>query len=452
MREKIADYLEKASRPLPAEQILREVLNILSPNSFAAEKVLRGILGADPRFHSSRGRWHLVAPAAPRLTETAALDLQCDTNRSHCFRGAVYLPASSASWEFLLAEAKDTSGAQSLREAREHAEDHLLLAWSRTELRLWNRLLRSAGLPEWQGNFLPLSKLAALAIPQPSRCRCAVDLAPSLGLAPPDTEAPAAMARFLAASFQSLLDLVPAERRASWVELERWIRAGDAKADFTRFAFSRDMLARIPESPGVYLMRDRAGEVIYAGKGGNLRRRVRSYFTSRALKDPKIARIHNQLYSLEYLTCATEIEALLLEMRMIRDFRPPINLQTEIHEQPSRYGRKCNLLLLVPAGDNAEIYFLKDSSFVARRSVPLGSSPSKTLRARIRTTYFGTRSHRQPKKEEWETEIVARWLSAHRKRLNLIDVDEAGGYDSVLRRLESYLKDPDRLAHKVYYR
>lgn len=246
--------------------------------------------------------------------------------------------------------------------------------------------------------------------------------------------------------------MVPAGHRGSLAELKQWIEEGSARVDFTRFAFGRDFLARIPASPGVYLMRNRGGEVIYVGKADNLRRRVRSYFTSRALKDAKAARIHGQLHSLEFLTCTTGVEALLLEVRMIRDFRPPINFQTEIHEQPSRYGNSRNLLLLVPVIQNAEVYMVKDGAFIARQSVPLGRAPSKRLCSRIRTVYFGTRRGKVAKREDWETEIVARWLAAHRKRLNFVDVDESGDHASVMRRLECYLMDPDRLARKVYYR
>jgi hypothetical protein len=452
MREKIAGYLEKAGRPLPAEQILREALNILSPNSFAAERVLKGILGSDPRFHRSQGLWRLTARSAPRLTETAAFYLQWSASLPRCFRGAIHLSATGSSFEFLHTEASTSQDSGPLREARLQAENRLLLAWSGRELQLWNHLLRSAGLPQWKGESLALGKLAARALPQAPRCRNLEDLAPLLDLAPPDTERPTSMARFLDLSFQNLIDLVPARRRGSLAELERWIAEGRVKVDFSRFAFGRDLLARIPESPGVYLMRDRTGEVIYVGKAGNLQRRVRSYFTPQALKDAKVSRIHSQLYSLQFLSCATEIEALLLEMRMIRDFRPPINLQAEIHEQPARYGHACNLLLLVPGGGSVAVYFLKDGAFVARHTAPLGRAPSKRLRDRIRTVYFASRRRKPATTEEWETEIVVRWVAAHRKHLNLIDVDEAGDREAVLHRLESYLKDPDRLTRKVYYR
>jgi hypothetical protein len=452
MRDKIAGYLEKAGTALPAEQILRVVLNILSPNSFAADKVLRGIVGGDPRFYERQGLWHLTSQANPRLAEIAALHLQWERGRPDCFRGAVHLPENGSSWEFLRTETASSAAYPSLHAAREAADNHLLLVWSTKERSLWNRLLRTSGLPAWEGDSLALSALAARALPNIPPLHHPEDAASVLGLPSPDTEGPAAMARFLFALWRSLLETVPAGLRGNLAELKLWIEERNAKVDFTHFAFGRDFLARLPASPGVYLMRNRGGEVIYVGKADNLRRRVLSYFTTRALKDMKTARIHGQLHSLEFLTCATGVEALLLEMRMIRDFRPPINFQTEIHEQPSRYGNSRNLLLLVPVNENAEVYLVKDGAFVARQSVPLGRGPSKRLSSRIRAVYFGARRSKAAKREDWETEIVARWLAAHKRRLNFVDVDESGDHASVMRRLTCYLMDPDRMARKVYYR
>jgi hypothetical protein len=452
MREKIAGYLAKAGRPLSAEQILRDVLNIRSPNSFAADKVLRGLLKHDNRFHQRRGLWHFKALPAAGPLETAVLFLQWTVTHPRFYRGALHLPGTGTACEFQFQGDAAVSNREALRAARREAQDHLLLVWSVRELQIWNRLLRSAGISEWDGGSLKLNALAARALPRRSRPRRPEDLASTLNLSPPDSEQPSSMARFLASAFEGLVDLVPVNSRHSPEEIERWIEEAAVKVDFSRFAFGRDLLTRVPELPGVYLMRDRAGEVIYVGKAGNLRRRLRSYFAPRSLEDVKVARIHSQLYSLEFQTCATEVEALLLEMRMIRDFHPAINLQTEVHEQPGRYGRGCNLLLLVPAGDAAKIYFLKNGAFVAEQSVPLGGAPSKKLGAKIRSLYFRTRRSEPEGIDERENEIVARWVSRHRKRLNLLDVDEAGTCDSVLRQLGSYFKDPDRLTRKVYYR
>ena len=452
MHGRIARSLAQAGRPLPAGQILHEVLNILSPNAVAADRVLKGILGSDPRFHQEHGLWALSAKAAPKAAEIASLSLQWHAAYPLICRGALYFPALRASFSFERTGNLVPPDSGLLREARQLAENHLLLVFDRMGLRRWNALLRSCGLPSWEGGSMRLNVLAGRVFPHSSLPKCLEDLAALLGMPSPDGEKPAAVAQFLASAFLSLLEMVPSERRGNLSDIEVWIAEGTPKVDFSRFSFGPDLLRRLPESPGVYLMSNRVGEVIYVGKSHNLRRRVRSYFTPRALKDAKVVRIHSHLHSIEVLTCATEVEALLLEMRMIRDFRPSINLQVEIHEKHGRYGRNTNLLLLVPADDAVEVYLIRDGAFAARVSVSLGRGLPKKLASKIRTVFFGRR-HRKPAGiEDWEAGIVAQFLSSHRKRLNIIDVGEAGGCEEVLRLLQSYLRDPDRLRSKVFYR
>jgi hypothetical protein len=160
------------------------------------------------------------------------------------------------------------------------------------------------------------------------------------------------------------------------------------------------------------------------------------------------------LHTFEFVATASEVEALLLEMRMIRDFRPPINLQEEVHEQPEAYGRKWNCLLLVPNPDEvtAELYFLRSGSFVAQASARLGQPAAKRLSSRVKSLYFNPRRRPPKAQEPWETEIVSRWLTANRGRINFVDVDEAGTCEAVIQRLSAYLQDRDRLARKVLYR
>jgi hypothetical protein len=202
-------------------------------------------------------------------------------------------------------------------------------------------------------------------------------------------------------------------------------------------------------------MRNRAGDIIYVGKSGNLKRRVRSYFMSRALKDPKIAGIHGQLHTLEFTVAASEVEALVMEMRLIRDFRPQFNLQAEVHEKPAHYGRPRNVIVLVhedPEAERATAYLVRDSLFAGRERVQLGADPGRRLRAKVRSVYFERRAKRRSPGEEWEQEIISRWLSSNIKRLNAVDVDGAGDYASVIRQLRACLRDPDALSNKVYYR
>ena len=213
-------------------------------------------------------------------------------------------------------------------------------------------------------------------------------------------------------------------------------------------------MRQLPGTSGVYMMMDLRGKILYVGKSRNLRRRVSSYFTPRALNQPKIAKIHARLHSIEILRTDNEVEALLMEMRMIKDFRPPINLQTEVHDLQDARHEGRNLLLFVadPEQKGANIYFFHNGIFSGRHAAPLGRPPSKRLRAKLEALFFTQGRGRKRRGEAWEMEIVSRWLTANQRRLNYLDVDDAGNLAAALARLQYYLCDPDRLARKVYYR
>ena len=79
----------------------------------------------------------------------------------------------------------------------------------------------------------------------------------------------------------------------------------------------------LPRRPGVYLFHDRHGEVLYVGKAKNLRTRVRSYFYGDTRR--RIADLLRQLDRISHVGCATEIEASIVEIRMIHTHRPRFN-------------------------------------------------------------------------------------------------------------------------------
>lgn len=85
-------------------------------------------------------------------------------------------------------------------------------------------------------------------------------------------------------------------------------------------------LERLPETPGVYLMRDRRGRILYIGKAVNLRNRVRSYF-HRSVKDIKTRFLVGKVADIEWYTTATEQEALILEAGLIQKEKPAYNIR-----------------------------------------------------------------------------------------------------------------------------
>lgn len=82
-------------------------------------------------------------------------------------------------------------------------------------------------------------------------------------------------------------------------------------------------VAALPRKPGVYIFRDGAGDAIYVGKAIDLRRRVRSYFAGDDRR--KIGPLLREAQALDHVVCPSELEAEVLELRMIHELRPRFN-------------------------------------------------------------------------------------------------------------------------------
>lgn len=80
-----------------------------------------------------------------------------------------------------------------------------------------------------------------------------------------------------------------------------------------------------PQTPGVYLMKDSAGRVIYIGKAKNLRSRAGSYFLKAAAEERRTAELVREVCDIDYIECESEVDALLAESRLIKDIQPKFN-------------------------------------------------------------------------------------------------------------------------------
>jgi len=84
----------------------------------------------------------------------------------------------------------------------------------------------------------------------------------------------------------------------------------------------------LPLTPGCYFFKDKRGDVLYIGKSKCLRKRVSSYFTGQ--NEQKIAQMMNLVASVSHVCTATDIEAILLEHRLIKQYLPPFNAKMRI--------------------------------------------------------------------------------------------------------------------------
>ncbi|NMB07955.1 MAG: excinuclease ABC subunit UvrC [Tissierellia bacterium] len=87
-----------------------------------------------------------------------------------------------------------------------------------------------------------------------------------------------------------------------------------------------EKLKKLPDKPGVYIMKDKSGEIIYVGKAISLKKRVRQYFGSTKNNPPKVNAMIKHIHEFEYIIVDNEVEALILEANLIKKHRPKYNI------------------------------------------------------------------------------------------------------------------------------
>jgi excinuclease ABC subunit C len=123
----------------------------------------------------------------------------------------------------------------------------------------------------------------------------------------------------------------------------------------------KEKMTSAPRSPGVYLMRDAQGKIIYVGKANDLKSRIGSYFTGKDTR-PMAPFLMSRVKDIDYITTATEKEALILENNLIKQHRPRYNVilrddKTYYHLSIDPAEKYPRLQLARKRLDNAALYF-----------------------------------------------------------------------------------------------
>ncbi len=228
---------------------------------------------------------------------------------------------------------------------------------------------------------------------------------------------------------------------------------------FEAYAFDEAFLDELPQQPGVYIMRDRAGCVIYVGKSVNLRDRVRVYFSRRSERPEKTRRILERIWSMEVQTVGSELEALLLEARLIRLCKPEFNTQVTVHERGAEMGPVRNFVLVLPSSepDSLELFCVREAEPLEQARVRRDLSDWSGVSEQIGRLYFGEFSSefRVPSSEfqvadsglsegdAADLEILKRWLAQRQQQVNCVDMDGSGRPEEALRVLGDYVRGCD---------
>ena len=135
----------------------------------------------------------------------------------------------------------------------------------------------------------------------------------------------------------------------------------------------KEKVKSFPTLPGVYLMKDAAGKVLYVGKAGNLRSRVLNYFRRSGDNRPRVPYLMARLAGVDYLVTDTEKEALILENNLIKEYRPPYNVY--FRDDKTYYSLRLDLRRRYPrptfvrrTRDDGALYFGPFASTRAMKS------------------------------------------------------------------------------------
>jgi predicted GIY-YIG superfamily endonuclease len=203
-----------------------------------------------------------------------------------------------------------------------------------------------------------------------------------------------------------------------------------------------------PSVPGVYILRDADGVVLYVGKAINLQRRLRTHFAERrwrAIK-PELSRV----VEAEWIAVGSELEALLREAALIGELRPVVNVQTgppDIDTRAISPALVKDVLVVVQSveEDSAELVGARaDGGWMIQRTRRNGSDLAVHARRVVR---FFTSALRRGFDEAPLAPLVFSWLAGRGQSATRLDPHDSPNARALALRLGALLRD-DRLFHE----
>ncbi|MCY3869782.1 MAG: GIY-YIG nuclease family protein [Gemmatimonadetes bacterium] len=445
VKDRIYAFLEQRDTGVHADVLASEALGLHGARGSIADKVVRAAIDDDPRFVCDRsGMWYLRPPG------------QGKTLREVCFFCFGLVPSENAEVYELAGRKVQMSERETLFppvQVRMGDREGILdsyaegmrdaipagFQWSRMRRDL-NRMSRLMMGKDVVDSGICLFRLGRRFCPD-VRLHSVEDLASAMGMSFVSDRGAEGEASLQADILLDLLERCEEEGLNTIEAVTAALYPDPIPIHFDAYAFDEAFLSALPELPGVYIMRDREGGVIYVGKAVNLRRRVGSYFARRSERPEKTQEILDRIWSMEVETVGSELEALLLEAKLIALCQPEFNTQLDVHKRDVELGNLKNIVLILPSAEQecVELFcVVNDTSFVqmrARKDLCDWEAAEQALHE----FYFLGESE-----SDLETgapfEILKSWMVAKRDAINWVDMDRSGSPENALRIVREYVQ------------
>jgi len=440
-------YLRQCGEPIDSRRLARELLSTSSPDEPTARQVLEAAFVGDPRLIYGSAGWGLSEAAPPRRATTRRPG-PAEPDRTLIFaKGEPPLPDKPyrlisvsvirlRGEEVLAACGGDAmagpSGNRLRRAVRETLEGAIPV--------IHDAPGALKALDEWleEPLELPVSlrRLGSERLGLPAVHRLE-DLAAKLGMIFRDVDDPLELADTLDTCLQSLRN-----RGESLQELRVAQQRGAKPIDWSRFSFTREYLRRVPHAPGTYRFFDNQGKLLYVGRSKNLHQRLHSYFREGPRRTPRVQRLLDSLYRVEFEQTGSALEAILHEAKQIARRKPSHNVQRRVEPRQGRAARLRSILILEPAAPPSVLraYLIRDGRLLDRVAIGPRGGGLKRIQRLLDDHFFsapdGPSATTGP---DLDVELVVRWLAENRDHVVAFDPTDLHSTREVVERLRWFL-------------
>ena len=456
--DKVVEYLTDKRNGASAEEIVRDAMGLRGAIGVVATHVVRAAADADERIvEGPDGQWFIGKGRKEKgFCERSFVTIVSRMNEKGVLEVGATRTGFEGSMKSVHIEVPPHRSESTLRVLENLASlvDDAVTAGFRlpTAANLVNRAARFYLGRTLVGAGLCLSRLAGNCFPG-TKIRSCSDIADLLELSYVDVDDLEELSTTHSHLLLGLLEICETRGLHSIEEILADLFPTVTSLNFEAFAFDQDYLDDLPESSGVYVMRDSDGKVVYVGKSVHLRDRVKTYFAKRSKRSDKTLRILDRIWTVDVEVVGSELEALILEARMIQATQPEFNKLTEVHDRDHLSSRTAPFLILLPSVDPdcIEIFCVRYDCEIRRIGVRKDLADWATSWAHLES-YLAREAVDLEPVEVAGHQILQSWIHKNAEKANLIDVSDAGEKGNLKRLVEEHIRDADNEAWEKVWR
>lgn len=450
VKTRLVSFLEAHPEGVDADVLAREALGLVGAQGAVAEKVVSAAIDDDVRFaRLASGKWTLKTKRKAVGLDTALfVSLGCVPSQEggddvSLAGRRVQVRGEEALFAPVVISV-DNQGYDALMSFAHFAEGAIPVAFRLPRYRsALNRLGRMVLGRSFLQDGICLFRLGRWVFPNVDLPTLEA-LATELGFSFVIERGAEGDASLQAQVLLGLLERCQAAGVDSIEDLLNRIYPDATPVQFEAYAFDAQYLRELPETPGVYIMRDQAGQVIYIGKAVDLRKRVGSYFARRSERPEKTQRILERIWSMEVECVGSELAALLLEAELITVCKPEFNTQVAVQERSVDLGTLKNAVMILPSAESdvMDLFCLIEGQALSHLQVQQDLSNWNRVSEQLRALFFESQKTNAAlsETEKGALEITRSWLATHKDTVNLVDVDAVGTASDVLRVVGEYVQ------------